>query len=85
MGYSSQENYTDALYFLQLKNRWDNVISIMLCQVLKHTTVRKVSDFFFCKNLVDFNEARLHEMTLNLHMHTWIFPRQFMASSIWVK
>ena len=25
--------------------------------------------FFFCENLVDFNEARLHEATLNLHTH----------------
>ena len=26
--------------------------------------------FFFYKNLVDFNEARLHEATLNLHTLT---------------
>jgi hypothetical protein len=32
-------------------------------------SVRKVSDIFFYKNLVDFTEARLHEATLNLHMH----------------
>ena len=25
--------------------------------------------FVFCKNLVDFNEASLHEVTLNLHTH----------------
>ena len=25
--------------------------------------VKKVSDFFFCENLVDFNEAHLHEAT----------------------
>ena len=25
--------------------------------------------FFFCENLVYFNEAHLHEATLNLHMH----------------
>jgi hypothetical protein len=25
--------------------------------------------YFFCKNLVDFNEAHLHETTLKLHMH----------------
>ena len=25
--------------------------------------------FYFCKNLVDFNEVRLHEATLNLHTH----------------
>ena len=28
---------------------------------------------FFCENLVDFNEAHLHEATLNLHTHTWVF------------
>ena len=26
-------------------------------------------NFFFYKNMVDFNEARLHEATLNLHTH----------------
>ena len=31
------------------------------------TTVKKVSDLFFCENLVDFNETRLHEATLNFH------------------
>ena len=36
--------------------------------------VRKVPDFF-CKNLVDFNEVRLHEATLNLHTHAWILSR----------
>ena len=25
--------------------------------------------FFFCKNLMDFNEARLHKETLNLYTH----------------
>ena len=28
---------------------------------------------FFCRNLVDFNEAQFHEATLNLHTHAWIF------------
>ena len=32
-------------------------------------SVRKVSDFFFCENLVDLNELCLHEATLNLHTH----------------
>ena len=27
----------------------------------------------FCENLVDFNEARLHEVTLYLHTQAWIF------------
>ena len=34
-----------------------------------HTTIRKVSDFFFLENLEDFNEARLHEATYNHHTH----------------
>ena len=38
-------------------------------------SVRKVSDFFFCENLVDLNEARLHEATLNLYTNTCIFSR----------
>ena len=32
-------------------------------------SVRKVSGIFFCKNLVDFNEVHLHEVTLNPHTH----------------
>ena len=35
---------------------------------------KKISGLiFFCKNLVDFNEAHLREMSLNLHTHTWNF------------
>jgi len=30
--------------------------------------LEKYPYFYFCENLVDFNEARLHEATLNLHM-----------------
>ena len=35
---------------------------------------------FFCENLVDFNETRLHEATLNLHIHMWIFSCLSIAS-----
>ena len=35
------------------------------------TLLEKYPTFFlFCENLVDFNEAHLHEVTLNPHMHT---------------
>ena len=38
-------------------------------------SVRKVFDLiFFCENLVDFNQARLHKATLNLHTHVCFFP-----------
>ena len=44
-------------------------------------SVRKVSDLFlFLQNLVNFNEARLREATLNLHTHTLIFSRLSIAS-----
>ena len=46
------------------------------CLVLNLYTrsLRKVSDLVvFCENLVDCNETHFHEMTLNLHMHVWIF------------
>ena len=36
--------------------------------------------FFFCKNLVDFNEAHLHEVTLILHTHAWIFSHLLIVS-----
>jgi len=38
---------------------------------------------FFCENLVDFNEARFHEMTLNTHMQAWIFPPSVYSISWW--
>ena len=38
---------------------------------LHYNTLRHL----FEKNLVDFNEALLHEATLNLHTHTLIFSR----------
>ena len=31
------------------------------------TLLKKYQTFFFCENLVDFNEACLHEATLNFH------------------
>ena len=38
--------------------------------VLIYTTlIEKYPTLFFCENLVDLNEVRLHEATLNLHMH----------------
>ena len=30
--------------------------------------LEKYLTFFYCENLVDFNEAHLHEATLNLHI-----------------
>ena len=39
-------------------------------KIFVYYSVRKVSDIIFCfENLVNFNEARLHEATLNLHTH----------------
>ena len=38
--------------------------------LLRTTLVEKYPTLFFCKNLVDFNEPRLHEATLNLHTRT---------------
>ena len=37
--------------------------------------------FFSCENLVDFNEVRLHEPTLNIHTHAWIVSRLSIASA----
>ena len=46
--------------------------------VTKQSALFRKIDFF--ENLVDFNEALLHEATLNLHMHLWIFSRLLIAS-----
>jgi hypothetical protein len=41
---------------------------LIICSA--YHSVRKVSDLiFFYENLVDFNEVRLYEVFLNLHMH----------------
>ena len=34
----------------------------------------------FYENLMDFNETRLHDATLHLHMHAWFFPSLSIAS-----
>ena len=34
---------------------------------------------FICENLVDFNEACLHEETLNLHTYVSIFPMSIVS------
>ena len=59
--------------------RWD----IFFFSFLERNTrsVRKVSDrIFLCENLMDYNLARLHEPTLNLSAHAWIFSRLSIAS-----
>ena len=45
--------------------------------------LEKYPNFFFWESLVDFNEARLHEATLNLHMHAWIFFLTVNSISWW--
>ena len=42
--------------------------------------LEKYPTLFFCENLVDFSEAHLHEATLNLHTHAWIFYRLSVTS-----
>ena len=42
-------------------------------------SVRKYPTFF-CENLVDLNEAPLHEATFNLHSNTCIFSRLSLSS-----
>ena len=44
------------------------------------TCYKSIQPFFFCENLVDFNEAHLYEVTLNLHVHAWIFSFLSIAS-----
>ena len=40
-------------------------------RMLKYYPVKKVPKFiYFFQNLVDFNEARLHEAILNPHTHS---------------
>ena len=48
------------------------------------TLLEKYPTFSFCENLVDFNEAHLHHVTLNFHTHAWISSCLSMASTIWV-
>ena len=48
--------------------------------IIIHITLLEKYPTFFCEILVDLNEARLHEKTLNLHTHAWISPRLLIAS-----
>ena len=48
-------------YLLLKRNKIDYICT--------YYSVRKVSDLSFCENLVDFNEARMHETTVNLHTY----------------
>ena len=52
----------------------------VMCLSAKQWDVRKLSDHIFCDNLVDFNEPRLHEATLNFYTHAWIFSHLSIAS-----
>ena len=44
------------------------------------TLLEKYGPYFVLENLVDFNKARLHEATLNLHTHVCFFPRLSIPS-----
>ena len=44
------------------------------------TLLEKYQSLSFCEKLVDINEARLLEASLNLHTHAWIFPRLSISS-----
>ena len=44
------------------------------------TLLEKYQSSSFCEKLVDINEARLLEATLNLQMHAWIFSHLSVAS-----
>ena len=44
-----------------------------VCSVYLRGVLEKYPTFFFCENLMDFNEAHLHEESLNLHTNMWIF------------
>ena len=57
-----------------------NTLQDIFNQFQIYYSIRKVSNLFFPESLVDFNAARLHETTLNLHTHTWFFSRQSVAS-----
>ena len=68
------------------KHLWEHSIADPFSCVLTCTTLLEKYSNFFCNNLVDFNEAHLHEAT-SICMHEF-FPAcqlyQLMASSTWV-
>ena len=68
-----------ACYFLWLVETPMGQNILIICSA--YHSVRKVSDLiFFYENLVDFNEVRLYEVFLNLHMHVWIFSSLSVAT-----
>ena len=68
-GRSGDQGLQERAVMLEKKNKWTFSCSPSGsgdgCSAADTRSVRKVSDlFFFCENLVDFNDARL-----NLHTH----------------
>ena len=56
---------SDSFHYSTFYN--NSVYSYMIC-------LNSIQPYFFvCKNLLDISEAHLHEVTLNLHTHVWIF------------
>ena len=47
-----------------------NLYTSVLRVYTEYITLLEKYPIFFYENLVDFNEARLHEANLNLHTHT---------------
>ena len=62
---------TKFFYFLEHLSSFFSRLQIW------YTLIHSLS---FCENLMDLNQARLHEPTLNLHAHVWIFSPLWIAS-----
>ena len=83
-------NYFTSLMLFSFKNhhfcflRTDIILNILftfskICTIFcklssDEETLSKDIRGLLERYLVDFNEARLHEANLNLHMHVWFFP-----------
>ena len=61
---------TIGIWNIRSLNTTDQEILLELNNKNVYYSIIKVSDLFFCENLVDYNEARLHEATLNIYTHT---------------
>ena len=70
--------YMKCLVFI---HKGKSVIYVGLhSEKVNKTMFEKYSTLFFCENLVDINNERLHDATLNPHRHAWIFVRLLIAS-----
>ena len=74
------EVHRNLLHYKALARKSLITNSMVIIIIIIIIIIRMYSTLFFCDNLVDFDEARLHEVTFNIRTYAWIFSRVSIAS-----